>query len=82
MACVFREMLSILKLRDSRHIEATRRMVLGANPLQTIANESMKNPVASGRRLSYRDTSQPENGSPISELTGMKRRIVPSSASL
>jgi hypothetical protein len=40
------------------------------------------NPTTSGLRLSNRDTSHPEIGNPIKELIGIKRRIVPNSASL
>ena len=34
-----------------------------------------------GMRLSNLETSQPENGKPISDVTGMASNIVPSSAS-
>ena len=70
------------KLKDNSEMEATSHGVLHAKPMPKMAIESSKNPPVNGMRLSYRETSHPENGRPIIELIGMNSRIVPSSASL
>ena len=82
MACVLREMLRILKLKDKSEIEAINRGVVDAKPIPKMATDRSRNPPVKGMRLSYRETSHPENGRPISELTGIKSRMVPNSASL
>ena len=82
MACVFKEMFRMRKLNDKSDMDAISNGVLDAIPIPKIPTDRSKNPPVSGMRLSYRETSQPENGKPISELTGINNRMVPNSASL
>ena len=82
MACVFKDMFRMRKLNDKSDMDAISNGVLDAIPIPRIATDKSRNPPVSGIRLSYRDTSQPENGKPISELTGINNRMVPNSASL
>ena len=79
---MFNEIFKILKLNDNSEIAAINKGVFVAKPIPRIANDNKRNPAVSGMRLSYRDTSHPEKGKPISELSGMKSNTVPSSASL
>lgn len=82
MACVFSEILRILKLKDKSEIAAISKGVVLANPIANVAIDSKTKPPASGIRLSKRETNQPENGSPTSDATGMNSKMVPSWASL
>lgn len=82
MACVFIAILMILMLNEKRHMEGISKAVVLAKPIMESANARKINAAVTGTLLSYRDTSQPEIGSPTKELIGMKRRIVPNSASL
>lgn len=70
------------KLNDNIDMDATSNTVEGANPMPTIEIDKSRQPTVRGIRLSYRETSQPDTGTPSNELSGMKRRIVPNSASL
>jgi hypothetical protein len=69
-------------LKENAHNETISAKLLVANPIAHNANANAIKPNNIGMRLSYFDTSQPDIGSPISELVGMNKRIVPSSASL
>src|SRR5688500_5738460 len=82
MACVFKDIFRIRKLNDKSDIDAINNGELDEIPIQKMAKAKRKNPPVSGTRLSYRETSQPENGKPISELMGINNRMVPNSASL
>ena len=59
-----------------------RTISVSANPIDKIAKANTINANDMGTRLSYRATNHPDMGRPISELIGMNKRIVPSSASL
>ena len=82
MACVFIEILIILKLKASKQMEVTSINVEVAKPIRERDTQSSTNATVMGTRLSNLATSQPEIGNPISELMGMARSIVPNSASL
>lgn len=82
MACVFTAILMIRILKENKQIDATSVTVVVAKPINERDTASKMNAAVNGTRLSYRDTSQPDIGKPINELIGMKRRMVPNSASL
>ena len=82
IACVFIEMLSTRMLKENRQSEAMRAKFVVAKPIDKMASDSATKANDMGIRLSYRATSQPEIGSPINELIGINKRMVPSSASL
>jgi hypothetical protein len=79
---VLREIFNILKLNDNNEIDAISHAVEDASPIETVATDKRRKPPVKGTLLSYFDTSHPEKGSPRSELRGMNKRMVPSSASL
>lgn len=79
---MFSEIFRILKLKDNSEMEAISKAVLGENPIARMAQAKSRNPPVRGIRLSNLETSHPESGSPMRELTGMNKRIVPNSASL
>jgi hypothetical protein len=76
------EMLSNRRAKANRQTEAISAGLLLEKPMNEIEAASKMNAADSGIRLSYRETNQPENGRPISELIGMHSKIVPNSASL
>jgi hypothetical protein len=82
IAWVFMEILMILKLNENKQMDETRAIVELEIPIQKSAIEANVKEKISGIRLSYLDTKKPETGSPIIELMGIHRRIVPNSASL
>ena len=76
------EILRILMLKEKRQIPATSIYNPWAIPIMTKPVMNVRKEAISGFRLSKRDTSHPEMGSPIRELTGMASNKFPSSASL
>lgn len=69
-------------LNAKKQIAITRVKVVWAKPINANETALIPQAAANGFRLSKRETSQPEMGRPISELTGMAKRSVPNSASL
>lgn len=69
-------------LKENTQMEATSATVVVEIPIKNKAIDIVINPAVIGIRLSYFETSHPLNGSPASELMGIKSRIVPSWASL
>ena len=82
MACVFIEILRTRMLNAKTQSEAIRLVFVVAKPTHKSAKAKTTNAIANGIRLLYRATSQPDIGSPISELAGINKRMVPNSASL
>lgn len=81
MACVFIEILNIRKLKENRNKAITSVKGVVAKPIRERQMEFSRKPTAKGTLVSNLETSQPDKGNPIRELTGIVRRIVPSSAS-
>ena len=63
-------------------MEATRKNKPFEKPINASERAREIKEIKSGKRLSKRETSQPEMGSPIRELTGIAINRFPSSASL
>ena len=82
MACVLMEILMIRVLNASTETETTSVNDVVAKPMKNSEAAIIIKPAVIGILLSYRDTSQPEMGSPIKELMGINNRTVPSCASL
>src|SRR4051812_20962917 len=82
MACVLSAMLMMRVLNENVQIDKINRKVFCDKPIPASAKPTNMKPIVKGTRLSNFETSQPENGNPISELMGMNSSIVPSSASL
>lgn len=76
------EMLSILMLNANRHKNATSVTVVVEKPIRASASANTIKATESGFLLSNFETSHPDTGRLIMELMGIKRRMVPSSASL
>ncbi len=69
-------------LKANRHCAAVSAKTVVHKLIEESAMTNMHNAMDSGIRLSNLDTNQPDMGTPMKELTGMKSRIVPNSASL
>ena len=76
------EMFRTRMLKAKTHSEVIRTKPVVANPMDTSAKARTTNANDIGILLSYRATNQPETGSPINELRGINKRMVPNSASL
>ena len=74
-------MLRIRMQKENTQIAPTKRNILLEKPIERSATEKITNEIRSGKRLSKRDTSQPEIGRPIKELMGIANSKFPSSAS-
>src|SRR5688500_18405676 len=82
MACVLTDMLKIRMLNENRQMPITRGKIVGEKPTNARDIALIPQATASGIRLSKRDTSQPDMGRPINELTGIAKSSVASSASM
>jgi hypothetical protein len=69
-------------LKANQHNAAMRVKLVCAKPMHESATDKLITAAVIGIRLSKRETSQPDMGSPTSELMGKKIRMVPNSASL
>jgi hypothetical protein len=76
------EILIILKLNENKQMDETTVNVELEIPIQKSAIEASAKEKINGTRLSYLETRKPETGSPIIELMGIHKRMVPNSASL
>lgn len=74
-------MLNILILNENRNSAMISERVVSARPISSKLRALTIKAAVRGILLSNFDTSQPDNGSPIRELTGMVNRIEPNSAS-
>jgi hypothetical protein len=78
---VFTDIFKIRIQNENKQTDNTSNNGVVAKPMHVKAIEKNTNDTISGTRLSNFDTSQPEMGSPIKELIGIAKRMVPSSAS-
>jgi len=67
--------------KEKRNTAPIRTIKLSEKPIKARAMEKEINETRRGRRLSKRETSHPEMGRPIRELTGITSNRFPSSAS-
>lgn len=67
---------------ENKETDNTNKKGVVAKPINANAIEKNTKDTIKGTRLSNFETNQPEIGSPISELIGIAKRIVPSCASL
>jgi hypothetical protein len=81
-AWVFNEIFKMRMLKAKTQMDAIKATLVVANPIDKSDNARMINATVIGFLLSYLATNQPETGSPMSELIGINRRIVPNCASL
>lgn len=81
MACVLMEILNIRRLKENRNRAITSINGVAASPIRKRQAEFNRKAKASGTLVSNLETSHPDRGNPIRELTGIVRRMVPSSAS-
>lgn len=82
MDWVFIAIFKIRELKENKQSAATSKNVVLAKPINDRAIVKKSIDTINGMRLSNLDTSQPEIGNPISELTGIDNSTVPNSASL
>jgi hypothetical protein len=68
-------------LNENRNKANTNVKGVVARPIKERQREFSTNATVRGTLVSNLDTSHPDKGSPIKELMGMVRRMVPSSAS-
>lgn len=76
------EIFKILIQKENRQIPAISASIFSANPIKLKDKQKKINETISGNLLSNFETSQPEIGNPINELTGIASNKLPSSASL
>jgi len=75
------DMLNMRVLKENRNKAMTKAKELLAKPIKERQMEFSRKATVRGILVSNLATSQPDKGSPIKELTGIVRRIVPNSAS-
>jgi hypothetical protein len=80
--CVLTEILAIRMQKENTATAIARFSISEENPMASNDNENSKKDANSGILLLNLDTSQPDMGSPTSELIGITRSKFPNSASL
>ena len=81
MAWVLTAILKIRMVNANRQIAITNVKMELEKPISASATALVAKAKVSGIRLSYLATSQPENGNPTREVSGIASKIVPNSAS-
>lgn len=81
MACVFMAIFNRRILKENRNNATISVKEELASPIKVRQAEFKRKAAVNGILVSNLDTSQPEIGNPIMELTGMVSNMVPSSAS-
>jgi len=81
IACVLTAILKIRILKANKQIDTIKADMEVEKPIHASETALAAKARAKGIRLSYLETSHPEKGKPIKEVSGIANKIVPSSAS-